>query len=293
MALIQQRWVELLEPVAAGGQWGAVLLAAALLAALLAALSGVPEGQVFAGVRLVFWFMHTLGGLLLMGLLSALMQRLLPGHVPAWGQLGLGAVLGAALFTPAALCLEYAFAAWGVGQADASTLRMVLSIDVIAQEFVALAVPFVVCWLLLNWSYQSVRAATAPDADSSREPEPTRENPAAAGLLAELPPALGPDIWWLKADLNYVHVTTALGNTMLLYSLARATDELGNAGLRVHRSHWVSVSAIARVQRSGGKTHIELKNGAQVPVSRRREPQVRALFGTDFRRATEPTQTAS
>ena len=102
------------------------------------------------------------------------------------------------------------------------------------------------------------------------------------GVRDRLPQALGGDIIHLRADLNYLHVTTAGGSAMLLYSLARAAEELGEIGSVVHRAHWVAHAHVARARRTARGYMLVLSNGVEVPVSRRRQAEIRARFGDTY-----------
>jgi len=207
-------------------------------------------------------------------------------------QLLLAGVIGALCFAPIAGLLEYAFAAVGVGDADADNLRELFAPKLIAAEFFELLPSFVVSWLLLNLSYQSLQSsrtvAVVPAGEADSEPPERTSPPAkpAPGLLSKLPPALGQNLLLMSSDLNYVHVTTSVGSTMVLYSLNRAAEELGDQGLRVHRSHWISRAAVVAVRRTRQGLQIEVPDGRLIPVSRRKERLVREEFGAMFRRAS-------
>jgi hypothetical protein len=68
---------------------------------------------------------------------------------------------------------------------------------------------------------------------------------------------------------HYVVVQTDLGQSTLLMRFADALNEVeGIDGIRVHRSHWVARTAVAGVERQGGKVHVRLRDGRKVPVSR-------------------------
>jgi DNA-binding LytR/AlgR family response regulator len=78
---------------------------------------------------------------------------------------------------------------------------------------------------------------------------------------------------------HYVVVQTDRGQSTLLMRFADALGELdGIEGMRVHRSHWVAKTAVAGLERSGGKVHVRLQDGRLVPVSRsyRDEVETRA-----------------
>lgn len=124
------------------------------------------------------------------------------------------------------------------------------------------------------------------------EPEPIREVPAGGGdpgeggLFAALPSALGRDLVALSSELHYLRVRTPRGEALVLYSLKNAEAEMesaGVSGLRVHRSHWVAQGHVRRLRRGGRGYVCEMTGGLKVPVSRRRQGDALATFGTGAR----------
>lgn len=102
----------------------------------------------------------------------------------------------------------------------------------------------------------------ASDAPSSR---PAARPP----LLERLPPALRGRLTSLSMQDHYVEVHTDKGSTLILMRMADAMRETeGEAGLQIHRSHWVAVDAITGSVRRDGKLFLTLKDGTQLPVSR-------------------------
>ena len=70
---------------------------------------------------------------------------------------------------------------------------------------------------------------------------PPAETPAPSGRFFDrLPDDLGRDIIYLTASAHYVDVITAAGSTSILLRFSDAVAELGDIGIRVHRSHWVA-----------------------------------------------------
>jgi DNA-binding LytR/AlgR family response regulator len=51
--------------------------------------------------------------------------------------------------------------------------------------------------------------------------------------------------------------------------------------LRVHRSYIVPVSGVIAIRRTGGGVVLELRNGATVPVSRRRRAELARLHARE------------
>ncbi|MFT4716058.1 MAG: hypothetical protein ACI8YI_000785 [Paracoccaceae bacterium] len=84
-----------------------------------------------------------------------------------------------------------------------------------------------------------------------------------------LKPNLGKNLIRLCGQDHYVEVCTDAGKDMILMRFSDAMNELaGYKGLQVHRSHWVALAAIDRVEKSGTSLKVLMKDGSQVPVSR-------------------------
>ena len=79
-----------------------------------------------------------------------------------------------------------------------------------------------------------------------------------------------------------VQVRTALGRATVLGSLAEVEAALPDAGLRVHRSHWIAFAHLRRVSKSAKGWACELRGGERVPISRRRLAEVRERLGSGF-----------
>ena len=97
-----------------------------------------------------------------------------------------------------------------------------------------------------------------------------------ADWLAALSPHLGSDLLALSAELHYVRVITAAGSELLLGSL-QALSEAADApeGERIHRSHWIAWDGVEDVVRKGGAWWVQLRDGSELPISRRRVRAVR------------------
>jgi hypothetical protein len=136
---------------------------------------------------------------------------------------------------------------------------------------------------------QAGSPAPEPQAAPLAEPDTVPPAPAPAmpvtATAAEAlgwPPALGDEVLSVRADLHYLHVSTSLGRATVLGTLAVVEAHFGDAGLRIHRSHWVARRAIRRVASGANGWRCELHDGQRLPISRRRVAEVRALLGSDF-----------
>lgn len=89
------------------------------------------------------------------------------------------------------------------------------------------------------------------------------------GSLKRMPKGLYGQVRLLHADDHYIHVHTNSGRGMIKYRFADAIAELGTeTGLQVHKSWWISYSAVAALERQGGRYVVRLDGGEAIPVAR-------------------------
>ncbi len=83
----------------------------------------------------------------------------------------------------------------------------------------------------------------------------------------------------LSAQGNYVEVSTLAGRHLVLLPFHEAIALLPpEAGIRVHRSHWVSQTAVHEIDRQGREMNLVLTDGTKVPVSRSRQTEILHLI---------------
>lgn len=88
-------------------------------------------------------------------------------------------------------------------------------------------------------------------------------------LMERLPFEKRGEIVALSAEDHYVRVTTTKGTELILMRLSDAMREVGNtAGLKVHRSHWISIGQVKKVARKGARAEVVLSDGITRPISR-------------------------
>ena len=108
------------------------------------------------------------------------------------------------------------------------------------------------------------RIADEPDAPELANPMSTRTT-----MFTELDPPLRGELLWAEAQEHYVRLTTAEETRMVLNRFADVLRDLPeDAGIQVHRSHWVSIDAIAEAFREGANLRLRLRTEDIVPVSR-------------------------
>lgn len=122
-----------------------------------------------------------------------------------------------------------------------------------------------------------LRLVIEPSFAHAKTAEPAPEAP--PPLLERLPHDVRGTLLHLSMSDHYVEVFTSRGKALVLMRMADAIKETGNVGgLQIHRSHWVAKDAVKAIRRVEGKTVIETKAGALLPVSRSHLPAVRAVL---------------
>ncbi len=99
------------------------------------------------------------------------------------------------------------------------------------------------------------------------EARPGAERPR---LMERLTGAEGARVVWMTVDDHYVivHLDDRSEQRLLMRFADAVAEMAGQAGLLSHRSHWVSLDAVAGVCREGGREVVVLKDGGHVPLSR-------------------------
>lgn len=230
----------------------AVPLVLAGLAVLLGALG--PFGS-YLGIGLPARVVHFSANMLAISLLVGLSQRLAArflfhGAVPLWGVLAIALVLA----LPGALIVR-----WHLGLFAPQVLPHVALPELCLQTglinvVASLAIYRIRLWLAERQPAEApVPPAAAPDAVREKLPLHLRH----ARILA------------LGAEDHYVRVHTERGEALVLIGLTQAMAALGEeAGIQVHRSHWVARDALTSGRVRLGRTSLSLEGGPTLPVSR-------------------------
>lgn len=205
-------------------------------------------------IRLPYWGL-AIGGIFLIMLAAVeyARMRLFPRWHPVW-RIVFGSVVGAPL---AALYL--------------------MSIDTVLRQDVFTPFNFTrraILIALISFGVGVAEGYLRPQERARREAEP--DTPPAPAPVVEVPlflrnldPALGTELISVSTQDHYLDVVTAAGETRILKRMSDALAELdGFPGMQIHRSHWVALDAIERVEREGRKCQVVLKNGRTLPVSR-------------------------
>ena len=97
-------------------------------------------------------------------------------------------------------------------------------------------------------------------------------------LFRLLPDRLGTDLVFIKSEDHYLEVHTAVGSSLIKMRFSDAIAELGDRGIKVHRSYWVATGHVLRAVRSGKRTVLRLTGDHRVPVSVTHLRAVRAIL---------------
>lgn len=263
--------------------------------------------------RLLFWSLQVATGFfVLQWSLYLLSRRLGDSRMPSWLLVLLSGVIGSVVLAPVYWLIgEGMMERWfgyptqadeeGGGLIDFSPAHPLL------QEYADIVGPVTMAWLVvclprLHWLVPPLLnapggpAATALAEDSHnvadaaepyRESDPVDRATASASPRAtwceRLPTELGTDVIAVASELQYLRVWTSRGCALILGALDDVESESAAQGLRVHRSWWVACKHVVSVRRTATGTVCLMRDGRQIPVSRRRRTEVVARFGDGAR----------
>ena len=226
----------------------ATLTVVAGLTIILTLAGPFGTGEVFAPLPHALYWLGMISVTYLAGTVAGGLTHQAIGHrLPRSGRIALAAMVNALVIGPLVLLVNWA----------------------LFDDFPEPALPFlatagalaaVITVILEVLSRQAPRNAdTAPPAIFDRLPLDKRGT-----LLA------------LSVEDHYVRVRTEMGEELILMRLGDAIRETTPvAGLRVHRSHWVALAAIAAARRMGDRAILTLTDGSEVPASRANLPALR------------------
>lgn len=215
-----------------------------------------PSGA--AGIRfgkgLIFW---TIQISILIPLLIAVQRgtsHYVIRRVPAasWIQTTLSGVIAALLFVPIGYFLDILFAI----PDDSSSMSLLAGLF---DEASGVVVPVTVTWVALNapWICQldfsrRTEKVIAPESDTP-DVNLTQDSGQDSRFLGELRSRASGDLISLSSELHYVRAVTTDTEVMFIYNLRDAIEELPqDAGVQIHRSHWVSKDHIKELIKTKG-----------------------------------------
>jgi hypothetical protein len=242
--------------------WPRFLMGAGLVLTITFTLLAPNVSDGLTGVRLfLFWAAHVFGALLILQGVQVLLVRIAAvSALSPWLQVAASGLIGAAIFAPVASLLDQMFGMDAVTDDQGEALLALL-----VGEFTGLVGPVTVVWIGLNAS--RLLQISAPER-SVESPAADRE-PAFWELV---PRAIGRDIVALGAELHYLRVHTTRGQALILFPFGQAIGQVQGVvdGVQIHRSYWVALAHVAKLERSGQGGLCTTTTGLELPVSRKR-----------------------
>lgn len=224
-----------------------------LFAVILAAVGAFGT---YIGMALPLRLLHfvciglVMGGLV--SVVSACLRRFwFGGELPFWAMLAVAVVMA----PPGGLITYQALALWAPW-----TLPYVSTRELMSQVLVINILVSSTVWALRQRTSQP--AKNVQDVPASV--------PADQSLRGKLPAQLRhAAILSLSAEDHYVRVRTSQGDALVLMNLGAAVASLGaDAGIRIHRSHWVSRRLAEAATSSGNRCGVRIDDQTVLPVSR-------------------------
>ncbi len=238
--------------------WPALVVSSALVLALfLTLLSPEPSAGRSTLGRFGFWLFHALGAFALCQVATVWVTAF---DRPAWAAITVGGVLGGLLFAPLAFGYDLILPVPSPN-GDANDLL---------GEVTSLVPPVALAWVALN----GLRFLELSGGQAERSPD--ARAPAFVGKSQRL---RGGEIISFSAELHYLRVRTTLDQDLILHPFGAAVAAMdGQQGMQIHRSHWASFGAIARVETRGSAGAAVMKDGTELPVARARLAELRAAI---------------
>ncbi len=245
--------------------------------------------------RLLFWTAHIGLGLASLVLAGKLLRPALGRAMPLTAAVLITGIAGAAMLAPVYAWLER-FAPAGPVEEPDSWLDLFAAqgpLQSVIGEFLEVTPVFLAAWFAVNLPLLLARPvfhARPPDtptgpgggrvASGQSNETPEAGDDPREQFFALIPRALGQDIIAVSSDMHYLHVHTTLGKCMVLGTIRDAASLLGDAGLQVHRSHWVAHAHVRRIAKRGSAWECVMTNDLRIPVSRRNRARVTEWYGS-------------
>jgi hypothetical protein len=235
-------------------RYGVLLLPLAV--ALMLAAVGAFGSYISMGLPLRLLHFATVGllvGALATALSVAAQRYLFAGAQPFWSVLAIAAVTA----PPGGWIVWELLSLWAP-----KALPHVSYVELTGQVLVInLLIGPVIWWLRRPSTGPVARVPALAVPSAPAEPDPLR---------SKLPFALrNAAILSLSAEDHYVRVRTDRGQALVLMNLSDAVVALGpDAGVRIHRSHWVARDIARGATRQAGRLVVRLDDDTALPVSR-------------------------
>ncbi len=140
----------------------------------------------------------------------------------------------------------------------------IVSFDDLFVKFLSVSL----CLSLLNWLFYYHSGSVKKDGNETIIAD-KKTILTETKLLKRLPIEKHGQLYSLKSADHYLEVQTDKGSELLLMRMKDAVALLGNdAGMQVHRSHWVSFKAMKKIVRENNQYHLLLIDNSERPIGR-------------------------
>lgn len=173
------------------------------------------------------------------------------------------------LFAPFSLLLDHGF-----GNPDEEALTLSSFPALYLDEVVAIAplislLAVIVAYLFRRETRQDPETVNDVSKASTETVHPAP--PKLSDLMEGVSADLGEDLVRMAAQDHYVEIVTSQGRALITERFSDCVEKLEHLnGLQCHRSHWINLSHVKNVERSGSAYSCLMTNGDRIPVSRRR-----------------------
>lgn len=254
--------------------------------------------------RLILWFFQV--GLAFCALIATHIGLQKSSHFNSlgpWLKTILSGILGSLIFTPFAMAIDIV---GGLDEWEGFSDLSVLFFFVL-DESSSLVGPITIIWIAVNaprimqLNFEQIEAANnirnesveASISESTKEiaqeiqdhsddeiqAAEQQEGPTFFSLLPE---DIGRDIIYLKSELHYLRVVSTTGDSLILFNLRDAINQIGARinGIQTHRSFWVARDHHQAIVRKKGQSYVRTTQDFLVPISRRNITAVKKYFST-------------
>ena len=213
---------------------------------------------------------------MLIGLHILIQSSNIINQLNPWFKLSLSGIMGAVLFVPFGLGIDYVF---DLDDWEGIT-NLGGALPIIAEEIGNTLLPVTLTWIAINaprileLNFKELDATVSPaERSETKNTKPQASN----AFMSNIPKEIGNDIIYLKSELHYVRVVTSLGERLVLFNLKDAIADLETfmEGIQTHRSYWVSGRHIESMLTDKNRKFIHTTNGENIPVSRRKLSDIR------------------
>lgn len=242
-------------------------IAACFFGFIIACVDPEPTSSLSFEANVLIWISYfALGAALLIG--TTIVATIL-GLKPYFAVVT-AILAGPLLIAPFSLIVEYIADAESTQAFEEGRFVGLYVNEVLEVAPVAIAIGSLMAWLAFRTG-QLAKGYRLRILDKFR-PEPKLQE-----LFPEVPDRFGADLIRVEAQDHYVNFVCEGGTATIKLGFSDAQNRLKPLrGLQCHRSHWVRLRHVTKIERAGSAYKCKMSNGDTVPISRRRYSEMKA-----------------